>query len=182
GVDVGTFYDYVYRSDSDGTLLFASRFVLEVEEVGDYTVEINDIFRRGFDGYDVAVGWYDPDSGSRLVSAALSDIGRTRPQLPDVFNPDQVDLRTDVSIEEDNPSTAWYVIKTNATEFAYLADAVGVYQAASTDGMDPPLRLANFEGLAPVAAIPEPGEYAMMLVGLVAIGVMVKRRNKRVAA
>lgn len=166
GVDIGTFHDYVYRDNGDGTLLFASRFTLEVEEQNGYVLEINDIFRRGFEGYEVAAAWYDADAGRRLTNAARSSVGRTRPQLPDAYDPDVVDLRTDISIEEANPTTAWYVIRTNATGFRYLVDAVSVSQAAGTGGDDPPLRIATFEGLAPTAPVPEPGTYAMVLAGL----------------
>lgn len=177
GTDIGLFQDYVYRSNTDGHLLFASQFTLDVEEQNGYTLEINDIFRAGFTGYDVSVGWYDSDLGTRLRSAAHSSVGRTRPQLPDIYSDDIVNLRTDVSIEEGNPSTAWYVIKTNATQFDYLVDAVSVTQAAGTAGDDPPFRAATFEGFAPVP-VPEPSEYAMLLAGLGILGVATARRKK----
>jgi hypothetical protein len=176
GNDIGTFYDYVYRSTADGSLLFASRFTLEVEEQNGYTLEINDLFRRGFTGYQVAVGWYDGSSGLRLQSAARTETPRTRPQIPDVFDPDAVALRTDISIEEGNAATAWYVIRTDATAFQYLGGAVSVSQAASTDGLSPPLRVATFEGFAP-APIPEPGTYAMLVAGLGILGFAVRRRR-----
>lgn len=177
GNDIGLFSDYVYRSNADGHLLFASQFTLDVEEQNGYTLEINDIFRRGFAGYDVAVGWYDSDAGTRLRSAAMSSVGRTRPQLPDVYSDDIVNLRTDVSIEEGNPSTAWYVIKTNATQFEYLVGAVSITQAAGSAGDDPPFRAAVFEGFAPVP-VPEPSEYAMLLAGLGILGVATARRKQ----
>lgn len=181
GNDIGLFSDYVYRSNTDGHLIFASQFTLEVEEQNGYTLEINDIFRAGFAGYDVSVGWYDSDAGTRLRSAAHSSVGRTRPQLPDIYADDIVNLRTDVSIEEANPSTAWYVIKTNATQFDYLVDAVSVTQAAGTAGDDPPFRAATFEGFAPVP-VPEPSEYAMLLAGLGILGVATARRKKALRA
>jgi hypothetical protein len=183
GTDIGTFYDFVYRG-ADNTLLFASRFELDVGEIeiGDleYEVEINDILRRGFAGYDVSVGWYDSgtDSDMRLQSSAHSNGVRTRPANPaDVFDDNVVDFRTDVSVEEGNPTTGWYVVKTNATEFTYLVDAVTIRQAPSLDGTSPPLRVATFEGFAPVAAVPEPAEYAMFLAGLGLIGFAARRRQ-----
>lgn len=187
GMDIGTFYDYVYRY-TDGTLAFASRFTLEVGEVeiGDleYETEINDILRGGFAGYDVSVGWYDSgtDSDFRLQSVAHTSNGvRTRPTNPvDVFDDNVIDFRTDISVEEGNPTTGWYVIKTNATEFEYLVGAVTIRQAPSLDGTSPPLRIANFEGFAPVAAIPEPSEYAMFLAGLGMVGFVARRRMNRV--
>lgn len=188
GMDVGTFYDYVYRY-TDGTLAFASRFTLEVGEVeiGDleYETEINDILRSGFAGYDVSVGWYDSgtDSDFRLQSVAHTSNGvRTRPTNPvDVFDDNVVDFRTDISVEEDNPTTGWYVIKTNATEFDYLTGAVTIRQAPSLDGVSPPLRVANFEGFAPIAApVPEPSEYAMFLAGLGMVGFVARRRMNRI--
>jgi hypothetical protein len=182
GTDIGTFYDYVYRG-ADNTLLFASRLELDVEEVdadiGEYEVEINDILRRGYANYDVSVGWYDSgtDTDMRLQSTAHTSNGvRTRPTNPtDVFDDDVVDFRTDVSVEEENPTTGWYVLKTNATEFTYLVDAVTIRQAPSIDGVSPPLRAATFEGFAPVTAVPEPETYAMLLAGLGLIGFAARR-------
>jgi hypothetical protein len=187
GMDIGTFYDYVYRA-TDGTLAFASRFELTVGEVevGDleYETEINDILRSGFAGYDVSVGWYDSgtDSDFRLQSVAHTSNGvRTRPTNPvDVFDDNVVDFRTDISVEEGNPTTGWYVLKTDATEFAYLADAITIRQAPSVDGVSPPLRVATFEGFAPVTAVPEPSEYAMFLAGLGMVGFVARRRMNRV--
>ncbi|MBT9516479.1 MAG: PEP-CTERM sorting domain-containing protein [Methyloversatilis discipulorum] len=186
GIDVGNFYDYVFRSDSDNTLLFASRFELLVGEVevGDleYEVEINDIFRRGFAGYDVSVGWYfQTGSDFGVSSVAHSNSPRTRPaNLADVFDDNVVDFRTDISVEEGNPTTAWYVIKTNATQFDYLANAVSIRQAPSVSGDDPPLRNAMFEGFAPIPAVPEPSEYAMFLAGLGMVGFVARRRMNRI--
>jgi hypothetical protein len=186
GTDIGTFYDFVYRSTTDSTLLFASRFKLDVGEIEigelDYETEINDILRRGYANYDVSVGWYDSGTGSdmRLQSTAHTSNGvRTRPTNPvDVFDDDVVDFRTDVSVEEANPTTGWYVLKTNATEFTYLANAVTIRQAPSLDGVSPPLREASFEGFAPVTAVPEPETYAMLLAGLGLIGLAARRRTK----
>ncbi|MDP3874845.1 MAG: PEP-CTERM sorting domain-containing protein [Methyloversatilis sp.] len=185
GTDIGTFYDFVYRSTSDNTLLFASRFELVVGEIeiGDveYDVEINDILRSGYANYYVSVGWYAAtDDDFRLQSTAHTSNGvRTRPTNPvDVFDDNVVDFRTDISVEEGNPTTGWYVLKTNATEFTYLIDAVTIRQAPSVDGLSPPLRTATFEGFAPIAAIPEPETYAMLLAGLGLIGLAARRRTK----
>jgi hypothetical protein len=176
GNDIGLFQDYVYRH-TDGHLLFASQFTLEVEEQNGYTLEFNDVFRAGFAGYDASVAWFGV--GDRLRSAAHSSVGRTRPQVPDVFSDDIVNMRTDVSIEEGNPSTAWYVIKTDATAFRYLDGAVSITQAAgSAPDFDPPFKIAQFEGFAP-APIPEPSEYAMLAAGLGILGVLQARRRRK---
>jgi hypothetical protein len=148
-----------------------------VEEQNGYTLEFNDVFRAGFAGYDASVAWFGV--GDRLRSAAHSSVGRTRPQVPDVFSDDIVNMRTDVSIEEGNPSTAWYVIKTDATAFRYLDGAVSITQAAgSAPDFDPPFKIAQFEGFAP-APIPEPSEYAMLAAGLGILGVLQARRRRK---
>ncbi len=182
GTDIGTFYDYVYRSTADSTLLFASRFELDIGEIdiggAGYDVEINDILRRGYENYDVSAGWYSEiETDFRLQSVAHTSNGvRTRPTNPvDVFDDNVVDFRTDISVEEGNATTGWYVLKTNATAFRYLTDAVTIRQAPSVDGISPPLRTATFEGFAPVAAIPEPETYAMLLAGLGLIGFAARR-------
>ncbi|MBP6095520.1 MAG: PEP-CTERM sorting domain-containing protein [Methyloversatilis sp.] len=185
GTDIGTFYDYVYRG-ADNTLLFASRFELDIGEIeiggAEYDVEINDILRRGYANYDVSVGWYDSGTGTdfRLQSVAHTSNGvRTRPTNPvDVFDDNVVDFRTDISVEEGNATTGWYVLKTNAIEFRYLVDAVTIRQAPSIDGMSPPLRAATFEGFAPVTAVPEPETYAMLLAGLGLIGLAARRARR----
>lgn len=182
GTQIGTFYDYVYRG-ADNTLLFASRLEVDVEEVeadiGVYEVEINDILRRGYANYDVSVGWYDSGTGTdmRLQSTAHTSNGvRTRPTNPtDVFDDNVVDFRTDISVAEENPTTGWYVLKTSATEFTDLADAVTIRQAPSIDGVSPPLRVATLEGFAPVTAVPEPETWGMLVAGLGLIGFAARR-------
>lgn len=56
-----------------------------------------------------------------------------------------------------------------------------IRQAPSLDGVSPPLRVANFEGFAPIAApVPEPSEYAMFLAGLGMVGFVARRRMNRI--
>lgn len=184
GEDVGTFYDAVFRNNIDGTLLFGSRVVVFEEDDGDAIVnfaeeedefELNHTQRNGFLGYTTAAGWYreTPNDLRAYAAAATStfyDPDESVPLNSSFYNGNSVTFYSDISAEEGNPVSAWYVVKTNATAFALNGNAV-LYQAE--DGAP---KIFTFDAAAPV---PEPSEYAMMGVGLLLLGGVMRRRMRK---
>lgn len=133
GEDVGTFYDAVFRNNIDGTLLFGSRVVvfeddddgaigtLAEEEEDEF--ELNHTQRNGFLGYTTAAGWYrDTPNDLRAYAAAATstfyDPDESIPLNSSFYDGNSVTFYSDISAEEGNPVSAWYVVKTNATAFA----------------------------------------------------------------
>jgi hypothetical protein len=168
GQVVGDFYDYVFRDSTDKKLVFGSRLTLEDDG------EINDIFRGGFTGFGVAVAWaFTSDTDLRMYSAARTSTGLK--QGADRFSPDWVDFRSDLNVEEGNPDTGLYLIKTDAPDYVLKDGMVRLWQGGEEGQTQESFFLA---GYAPtLAPIPEPSTYAMLLGGLGLLGVMAKRRR-----
>lgn len=183
--DVGAFYDAVFRNNTDGTLLFGSRVVLFEEDDDDddeevpgeeeEAFEINHTQRNGFLGYTTAAGWYretpaDLRAYAAAATSAFYDPDESVPLGSSFYNGNSVTFYSDISAEEGNPISAWYLVKTNATAFALTGTAV-LYQAE--DGAP---KLFTFDAAAPV---PEPSEYAMMGVGLLLLAGVARRRMRK---
>lgn len=182
--DVGAFYDAVFRNNTDGTLLFGSRVVLFEEDDDDddddvpgeeEEFEINHTQRNGFLGYTTAAGWYreTPNDLRAYAAAATSTFYNPDESVPlssSFYNGNSVTFYSDISSEEGNPVSAWYLIKTNATAFALTGTAV-LYQAE--DGAP---RIFTFDAAAPV---PEPSEYAMIGIGLLMVGGALRRQARK---
>jgi hypothetical protein len=166
--EVGEFFDYVFQDTSDGTLIFASRIVMDPEEEG----EINDIFRAGYAGYAVSAGWtYLSDFDLRMFQAGRFDTGLEEVEEgEEEFDPDVVAMRSDINVEEGNAQSGLYMLKVAAESFYLLPDAITVYQAGEEG--QPQFRY-SFAGFAPV---PEPSSYLMLLAGVGLLGLMVRRR------
>jgi len=172
---IGTFHDFVYldpgatSSTADDSLVFASRLTL-----GNNSAEVNDIFRSGFTGYAPAATWtFSTDNDLRLYASARTASGLN--QGADVFNPDVVDLRSDINASEGNPFSGLYMIKIAAagTAYALVNNAVRLRQGGE-EGQ--PITQAIFAGFAPVAAVPEPSSWALLLAGLGIAGFIARRR------
>lgn len=166
--EVGTFFDVVLRDSTDGMLVFGSRIVMDPEEEG----EINDIFRRGFTGWGANFGWLAVTANDlRLYSAGRTAGSHLAADDPDLPDPDTISLGTDVNVEELNPVTGWYLIKTNAPNFKLMENAVGLFQGGEEDQAP---YLANISGFAP-APIPVPAALPLLLSG---VGLLAVRRRK----
>jgi len=168
----------VYRNNTDNMLLFATRLQVFTEDPPEPDLELNHIQRFGFSGYTTAAGWYFPEGdvdGFRLRSVARTSefFSNTAGTLlsDSAYDANVVTFNTDISIAEGAPNSAWFAIKTNATEFSLLDLGVLVHQ--DEDGA---IRNFGYAGLAPV---PEPSEYAMMGLGLVLVAGMMRRRRSR---
>lgn len=165
--EVGTFFDVVLRDSTDGMLVFGSRIVMDPEEEG----EINDIFRRGFTGWGANFGWLAVTANDlRLYSAGRTAGSHLATDDPDLPDPDTISLGTDVNVEELNPVTGWYLIKTNAPGFTVMENAVGLFQGGEEDQAP---YLANIDGFAPV---PVPAALPLMLSG---VGLLAMKRRRR---
>jgi len=176
--DIGTIFDAVYRNNSDNTLVFATRLDVITIDPPEPDLEINYIQRSGYAGFTTAGGWFFPESGDgfRLRSVARTDqffSNSPGSLLPDsAYNANYVTFNTDISIAEGNPSSAWYAVKTNATQYAFIDSSMLIHQ--SEDGE---IRNFYFDALAPV---PEPGTYVMMGIGLLLTGMALRRTRKSV--
>lgn len=181
GLELGTFYDRVFRDTTDSMLIFASRLELTRDENDFSPFEVNDIQRAGFTGYGAAVAWWDQTGADfRLKSAARTAQGLVRnddgSNTPDTYDPDIIDMRTDVSGPEDAYQSGWYLIKTDATEFRWMESGVNVYTANEDVSAEIVDRWIN--GYAPAAPVPEPSDYALLLAGLGVLHLVVRRRTR----
>ena len=185
GHEVGDLYDFVYQDSSDGKLVFGTRIVLESDDDDDlavasadddddeFEVELNFIYRSGFTNYSTAAAWtYQTSNDLRMYNAARTDSYEL--EGPFDANADLIRFQADISPEEGNPISGLYLVKTDATTFSVVANAIGYYQAGE-EGQ--PIVGEFLAGYAPAAAVPEAETYAMMLAGLAMIGTIARRRK-----
>lgn len=201
-IQVGNFIDTVWIDASANRLIIGSYFQLlqnyPLDQNGGHTLinegggisEINAIVRTGFaDVATVSAAWYFADElyagatgGYRLRDPARSDyqasysVGNAASYL----DLDKVAIRTDVSIRENNPNSGVYFLSVDASLYTYVwgDDAVRIVQGASSSEGGRKFAEMWLSGYQ-VAAVPEPSEYALMLIGLGLMGVVANRRKSK---
>lgn len=183
---IGDAYDFVFRDSRDQKLVFGSRFVLGQSPGYRQDAELNFMYRYGFKegdkvfSTDVAWTFYG-NSDLRLYNASRSD----KRSLTGVATLDlnAVSFQADVNPSEGNAFSGLYLVKTDATAYKTLANALGYYQAGE-EGQ--PLLYRSISGFAPTVPIPvvvpspvpEPSGYALLLAGLGLTGVMARRARR----
>lgn len=194
--EVGTVFDQVWRDTNDNKLVFATRveiegeFELDMEEfledgttpnptfnmdVWEYEEgEINDVRRAGFTGWSSDVAWLRAtDFDIEMESAARTGESLLGKSAADMVIPDAdiVTMFSDVSGEESNPWSAWFLVKTDAPSYAVIDDAVRLFQAGE-EGQDP--FEASAAGFAPV---PVPAALPLLLSALGGLTYLGRRRK-----
>ena len=122
----GVFSDYVFIDKGTNSVVIGSR--LYFPPIGNFAnkSEVNDIFRTGYAGFNVQAAWTAVDPNDKLpVSVALTDSGFKQ---ADRFNANVVDFRTDVNASETKPTSGLFLIRTDATAFKVINNAVSLRQ------------------------------------------------------
>lgn len=196
-IQVGNFIDTVWIDATTNQLIIGSYFQLLPNypqgniHGGGGISEINSIVRTGFSEVaTVSAAWYFADElydgaagGYRLRDPARSDYvasGYSDANAASYLDLDKVAIRTDVSIGESNPNSGIYFLSVDASLYTYAwgDNAVRIVQGASSSEGGRVFQEMWLSGYQ-VAAVPEPSEYALMLVGLGLMGVVARRRKSK---
>lgn len=172
GVAQATVFDFVFRDSSDNSLVFGTRYTNLVNN----GQEINFLYRYGFEGFDTASAWlYLSDNDLRMYESGRTDDHSFASTVG--YDAGAVRQKSDISVSEGNPYSGLYLVKTNATDYILGDKAIGYYQA----GEEGQAVLGGYLGgfVPTVAAVPEPSEYALMLLGLGMVGFVATRRKKQ---
>lgn len=195
-IQVGTFIDSVWINASTNQLILGSYFQLLPNyptgniHGGGGISEINSIVRTGFTGVaSIQAAWYfaddeynAPAGGYRLRDPSRSDYvasyNATNAGNGAYFDADKVAIRTDVSLGEGNPNSGIYFLSVDASKYTYefANDAVRIVQGASSSEGGRKFQEIWLSGYQ-VVAVPEPSEYALMLIGLGLMGFVARRRQ-----
>ncbi len=172
GVAQATVFDFVFRDSSDNSLVFGTRYANLVNN----GQEINFLYRYGFEGFETSSAWlFMSDYDLRMYESGRTDDHSFASSV--AFDGDAVRQKSDISVSEGNPYSGLYLVKTDATEYTLGNKAIGYYQA----GEEGQAVVGGFLGgfVPTVAAVPEPSEYALMLLGLGMVGFVATRRKKQ---
>ncbi len=172
GIAQATIYDFVFRDSSDNSLVFGTRYINQVNN----GQEINFLYRYGFEGFDASSAWlFLSDFDLRMYESGRTDDHSFASSV--AFDGDAIRQKSDISVSEGNPYSGLYLVKTDATEYTLGNKAIGYYQA----GEEGQAVVGGFIGgfVPTVAAVPEPSEYALMMIGLGLVGFVATRRKKQ---
>jgi hypothetical protein len=178
GEEIGHLYDFVFQDSRDGKLVFGMRTRLGVEDDHDDDSELNFLYRYGMtEGTTVfapSAAWlFVSDSDLRAYSAGSTDSDALTGATP--YDADTVRFQSDINLEEGNPDSGLFLVKTDAMFYRTVDRAIGVFQAGE-EGQ--PRVGSDFAGFAP-SAVPEPSTYALMGLGLVGVAAVARRRTRR---
>ena len=123
----GTFSDYVFMDTTTNSVVIGSRLYFGAVNGSLNLSEANDIFRYGYDGFKVEAGWTRLSSSDwRTYSVARSEVGLK--QGADVYNSNVVGFRSDINASESHPQSGLYLIRTDATAFKVINNAIKIRQ------------------------------------------------------
>lgn len=169
GVAQATVFDYVYRDETDGKLVFGTRYMNLI----DNDQEVNYLYRQGAGDNPSAAWTFLSDYDLRMYQAGqTSDF--TYDAVVD-YEAGIVRQKADISVSEGNPWSGLYLVKTDAVNYGLGANAIGYYQA----GEEGQSIVGGFMTGFIATPVPEAETYAMMMLGLGVVGAMVRRQKKQ---
>lgn len=169
GIPQATIFDYVYRDSVDGKLVFGTRYMNLV----DNDQEVNYLYRQGAGG-NVSTSWtFLSDYDLRMYQAGQTNDITYNSSVSYVDG--IVRQKADISVSEGNPWSGLYLVKTDAVNYAFGSSAIGFYQA----GEEGQAVVGNYINGFIAAPIPEPENYALMMVGLGVVGAAARRRQSK---
>lgn len=169
GVPQATVFDYVYRDSTDGKLVFGTRYMNLV----DNDQEVNYLYRQGA-GSNVSTSWtFLSDFDLRMYQAGQTSDHTYNASVSYVDG--IVRQKADISVSEGNPWSGLFLVKTDAVNYGLGSNAIGYYQA----GEEGQSVVGGFMTGFVAAPIPEPENYAMMMLGLGVVALA--RRQKKQA-
>jgi hypothetical protein len=171
GIAQGTIFDFVYRDSTDGTLVFGTRYM----NVVDNDQEVNYLFRQGAGDNPAAAWTFLSDYDLRMYQAAQTSNYTYDSSVP--YEDGVVRQKADISVSEGNPWSALYLVKTDATDYTWGANAIGFYQAGEEGQAVVGGYISGF--IASVTPVPEADTYGLMLAGLGVAGAAARRRKAK---
>ncbi|MCU0869819.1 MAG: PEP-CTERM sorting domain-containing protein, partial [Burkholderiales bacterium] len=178
GEEIGHLYDFVFRDSRDDKLVFGMRTRLGVEDDHDDDSELNFLYRycmtEGATVFAPSAAWlFVSDSDLRAYSAGSTASDALTGDT--LYDADTVRFQSDINLEEGNPDSGLFLVKTDAMFWRTVDRAIGVFQAGE-EGQ--PRVGSDFAGFAP-SAVPEPSTWALSVLGMAGALALVRRRRTR---